>query len=295
METSERLVRLQSRGLGTAGESIVAAAEGHGYTVVATGPNSFRLVRTARPKWATIAAVVCLPLLGLGLLFLFVKTTEHAVVTVYEDRDGAKARVVGDVSPQMIEALETGAAAPVSQASEPKPTTTSPVGGASAGTTMIGAVPSASASKMNHPPPAPADAPVFPGSTPDVDDRTVSRAELAANTTTATSPSPTTPSITLNDGRTLAIGGGLVLGRNPVTPQGWPPLTPVALADPSVSKSHAAITLSDEGPQITDLFSTNGCSISSGDAMHTVPAGARLTIPGGAGVILGDLAIHVST
>ena len=101
----ERLVEIAGRGIGDASEQVVRVGELQGYTVVASGPGTFRLVRSTRPKWAVALAVLFAPALGLGLLFLLIRKNESGVVTVFEDRAGVKARVIGAIDPALVQFL----------------------------------------------------------------------------------------------------------------------------------------------------------------------------------------------
>ena len=54
---AEQLIEVDGLGVGAASERVVQVATAHGYTVVASGPNRFRMARTYRPQWALVAAV----------------------------------------------------------------------------------------------------------------------------------------------------------------------------------------------------------------------------------------------
>ncbi len=85
-----------------------------GYSVVASGPNRFRLARTHRPMWASILAVATAVFVGLGLFFLLVKRTETGDAMITEDRSGVKLRLTGALHPLFVDKLRAAFAVPMS-------------------------------------------------------------------------------------------------------------------------------------------------------------------------------------
>jgi FHA domain-containing protein len=102
--------------------------------------------------------------------------------------------------------------------------------------------------------------------------------------------------LTLPDGSTVAVTGTLLLGRDPVLFDPWSNATLVKLDDPakSVSKTHAAIDVTDAGLTVTDLHSTNGVFVvpSGGDEIAVKPGGST-DVGAGASVELGRYTILV--
>ena len=55
---NERVITVPGYGPGQLAEEILSSATKLGFTTAATGSGTFRLAKTERPKWATIAAIV---------------------------------------------------------------------------------------------------------------------------------------------------------------------------------------------------------------------------------------------
>lgn len=253
----EVVVDLRGEGIGAASDRIVQVATALGYSVVAVGPGSFRIARSRRPTWAIVMAVL-FGICAVGLLFLLVKRTEDAVITVFEDRTGTKARVVGAIDPRLSAQLvasggaspsAAGASAPLSSVVSPPPPVASHV-----------VVPEPVTSLPSAPVPATPDVPQAvtahsfapPASTNDDFGATVVRplrASVAARS-----------AVRLPNGVVVAVAQRVVIGRNPDGSR-HPGAELVVLADPSLSKTHVLIEPSPDGVTVTDLHSTNGTSV----------------------------------
>jgi len=259
---TERLLTLSSLGLGQAAEEVVKAGELHGYTVAATGPGTFRLVRTRRPKWASITAVALMPFLGLGLLFLLVKQEQSGVITIFEERDGTKARLVGAIDHQIAEQLsrmpQVGSRVPVSSAR------VSPDLDATSSTAITDIPGSSSIDDLN---------------------RTVVRSpreEVARKY-----------ALVLPDGRRLDVAVGLVMGRDPSASGKWANCRPISIDDPSLSKTHLAVVPSSSGLDVIDLHSTNGTRINSSDSDWDCEPGMSTNTGPGSQIHAGSTVITV--
>ena len=101
----EDVIPTNGLGLGASTQRFVDVASATGYSVVATGPNRFRLARTYRPMWASVMALATAVFVGLGLFFLLVKRTETGDAVVVEDRSGVKLRLTGALHPHLVEQL----------------------------------------------------------------------------------------------------------------------------------------------------------------------------------------------
>jgi len=284
-ETSESVVAMTARGHKSAAAMVLATAQEHGYSVAAGNGGSFRMVRSYRPRWATVVSILFLPLLGVGLLFRFVKRTDNAVATIFEDREGTKVRVVGDVPPSFAAALAVSQPA-FSETALRKPSTNgtsvSPKigsGSSDTPTTIIDTVP--------------AQQPRVKVASAGPEDRTIARSELGVTVSKLPPPNGTCLHLVLSDGQRTSIGSGLLIGRSPSTPQGWPKMQDLILLDPSVSKTHAAVTVTSDGIEITDLHSTNGTGICSDGMLVPLGSGTRVAVPEGAQIMVGDVVLTV--
>lgn len=315
-QRSERILEITGRGIGAASEMISTVGQRRGYTVGAVGPGSFRLERSSRPVWATGLAIVTMPLLGLGLVFLRIRTRESAVVTVFEDRTGVKARVVGVVDVEVLEQL-TSAQQPVQRIGVPTATSATesvPVdpdtprgsrqgllgvagGQQQVGPSGISEMPgSVNASAAVIPPrSAPSSPPQIasteieppePVDAADVDlGRTVARAGRSV------SPVPTpVPTLLFPDGSERLVSGPIVIGRQPSPTTGD---SVVAISDPSLSKSHVRIEPADGRLLVTDLQSTNGSSIRSSRGVQQCVPGTPQPIGVNEVLIAGEVEITV--
>ncbi|MCB9380935.1 MAG: DUF2510 domain-containing protein [Acidimicrobiaceae bacterium] len=117
----------------------------------------------------------------------------------------------------------------------------------------------------------------------DHDGRTISRASLA---------SVHAPSFTLrfDDGSTLEVSDGTLVGRNPEPASGEPQYRCVQLADESstVSKTHLLIEVVDGTLMVTDRHSSNGTVLHTGAGSQTLQPMQPSPVAPGTRVELGD-------
>lgn len=130
METHRSLV---APGLGAdeATRTVLAAlADRPGLVVRPVAVGRLSVARTRRPRWAVVACVLTVWILGLGLLFLLVRRTEAAdvlvvegprgaVVTIPPLLDGADARALDGALTGELPVEETEATAPDAADREP--------------------------------------------------------------------------------------------------------------------------------------------------------------------------------
>lgn len=273
----ELLIEVHGLGLGAASERFVQVAMAHGYTVVASGPNRFRMARTYRPKWALIAAVATAVVVGLGLLFLLVKRTETGDVVVVEERTGVKLRLTGSLQPPVVEALRQnlgGTAAASTSVAGPPPASSSPAGAPFQPSAAAAVVPSATAPAAHSFQPAQPVAPVAPVAPP---------AHAAVQ-----------PLLVLADGRSIAVSAGGVLGRDPSTDPALPGGQLHPIADPSLSKTHLSFGPLPNGVWVVDHHSTNGTVVSANGVTAACTPGVRVEAPFGAQVVAGDVSMLVA-
>ncbi len=297
---NEQVVDLTGWSVGEASAKLVELATAAGYSVAATAPGSYRLARTRRKM-------------------LVVKQVESVTVTISENREGTRARVVGSVDSTLIDHLSSGRSAqaggapPVapsaSMASPPVQTPTSavaPIADSPATPVPLpaerSAPPSPPGGLITTPSwarqPEPLDPPrvqQLPDPAPviavadDVDEeldaRTVARSSIRSE--------PTGPSIALPDGRVLPLTSAIVVGRGPDVALGPLGAAPLAIADPSLSKTHAALEADAAGVWVTDLHSTNGTALEGGGSTARCEPGVRTALPRGAVVRLGDVVVSV--
>lgn len=247
----EDVIPTNGLGLGASTQRFVDVASATGYSVVATGPNRFRLARTYRPMWASVLALATAVFVGLGLFFLLVKRTETGDAVVVEDRSGVKLRLTGALHPHLVEQLRVAFATVAATNAVPP-----------AASFMPAAV---RAVESSMPPP------VF-------------------------QPAPTTqPVLTFVNGRSVLVGAGGVIGRNPDIDPQLPGAQLIAINDPSLSKTHVTIGPSPTGIWVVDHHSTNGTSVLSRGVVFPCNPGVRTDVPFGAQLIAGEVQIAVSS
>ncbi|MET4780457.1 RDD family protein [Glaciihabitans sp. UYNi722] len=108
-------------------------------------------------------------------------------------------------------------------------------------------------------------------------------------------PVPTVPHtrvavLVSDDGRRYDVDGEALLGRNPESKQGEPPLSLISIGDPSfsISKTHAVVGVDDNGVWIEDRNSSNGTSVVGADGVEAeVLPGTRAHAPWGSSIMLG--------
>lgn len=269
--SAEQLIEVSKLGLGATSERFTQIAMGQGYTVVAVGPNRFRVARVYRPTWAVVAAVPTVALCGIGLLFLLVKNTETGDATITEDRTGVKVRLTGTLRSQFLTDLRSA----MWSSEHPAPD--------------VG--PGAVAQRSGFAPAAPTGTPspmTERGGTPLVDAATVPRKSRPANRIAELS-------LVLADGRSIAVAEGGVIGRDPSADPSMPWAALHAIPDPSLSKTHLSVGPLPKGVWILDHHSTNGTSVVSNGVKTPCTPGMRAEAPIGAQVIAGDLRMEVGS
>jgi len=273
----EQLIEVNGLGLGAASERVVQVATAHGYTVVASGPNRFRMARTYRPQWALIAAVATAVFVGLGLLFLLVKRTETGDVVVAEDRSGVKVRLTGALQPAVINALRQALGATSQSAVAPAATATS---------FQPAAVAPAVAAPAAVAPAAVAPAFVAPAFVPQ---------QVAAVAPVVPSVRAVDPMLVFADGRSIGVSVGGVIGRDPGADPALPGAQLYPIADPSLSKTHLSFGPLPHGVWVLDHHSTNGTVVSANGVVVPCTPGERVEAPFGARIMAGDVSMVVGS
>lgn len=268
---SEQIIHVSGVGLGATSERFVQIAMAHGYTVVASGPNRFRLARTYRPKWATVAAIGTAVFVGLGLLFLLVKRVETGEAVIAEERAGIRVRLTGELLPSLVETLSLALAAPA-------PALTAPALAAPALTAPLAQFPASGPSSGAPSLAVAAFAPAMQA----VPAQPVVRATPEAM-------------LVFGDGRLISVGRGGVLGRDPSADPAVPDARMHPLADPSLSKTHLSFGPLPRGVWVVDHHSTNGTVVASGGVTATCAPGVRVEVPFGAQVVAGDVSFVVGS
>ena len=123
-------------------------------------------------------------------------------------------------------------------------------------------------------------------------------AEAEATVLTPRSRAARAPSwtLTLSDGMTFAVTGATVIGRRPTPPALHADAATLALPDPQrmLSKTHALIEVEADAIWVTDLDSTNGTDIISGDGTaRTIAPHERCRVLSGQTVSFGELPVRV--
>lgn len=288
----EYLIESTALGSGAIAQILVDVAARHGYTVVAVGPNRYRLARTWRPTWALVAAIVTGLLACVGLLFLLVKRTESGDAVISEGRGGVSLHLVGSFQPAFLEALRnalgTNAAAPGGEAPASAPPAAVPAATPqTAPTPTIDVVPSFGPPDGGHrASPVPATLPTTPAGA--LDDQHPSAIPLDTVV-----HRPAAAVLALADGTTIQVGAGGVVGRDPAPDSRLPDGRLYPVADPSLSKTHFSFGPSPVGVWVVDQHSTNGTFlVIAGEHVACVP-GVQTEVPFGAAVLAGDLELKV--
>lgn len=278
-DVRDQVVEVRGIGPGRAAERLVQLAATHGYAVAASGPNRFRLARTSRPMWANVVALVLAPLFGLGLFFLLVKRTEACEAVILEDRSGVRINLAGAVNPTFFVALHddftnvsnvaTYAPTPTAFAPQSVPTVTPQFVPPGMPVTANGYVPAPQLIEA-------ADI-----------DRTMTVAQLASMRNMAP------PLLRFPDGRTLPVGSGLVIGRNPEADVQLSSAHLVPFDDPSLSKTHATFGPTARGIWVQDHHSTNGTSVKLNGSTTLCQPGARVEVPIGGAVLIGEVYVTI--
>ena len=272
----EHLIEATGLGPGAAADRVVQVAMAHGYTVVASGPNRFRMARTYRPKWALFAAVGTAVFVGLGLLFLLVKRTETGDVVVAEDRSGVKVRLTGQLQQPVIDALRSalGSAAATSTPNSNQATAQSAPAPAAVVPAVVPVVVPAISSYQPAPPPVVQPTVVQP---------------------TYVQPTVAQAVLVLGGGQVIFVGAGGVLGRDPSLDSGASGGQLYPIADPSLSKTHLSFGPLPTGVWVQDHHSTNGTVVTANGVAAACAPGARVEAPFGAQILAGDVSLLVGS
>jgi hypothetical protein len=144
------------------------------------------------------------------------------------------------------------------------------------------------------PAPAGPPAPALPVGTA-VEDAEWDSTRLSVADVRALDPAPVVPvELELDSGERHVVDGRALVGRNPQASDGEEPIL-VAVADRSVSKTHAELGVDPGGLWIVDRGSTNGTVVSvPGAPPRMAEPGARVRVPVGATIHVGDrrLLVH---
>ncbi|CAA9300065.1 MAG: hypothetical protein AVDCRST_MAG48-1247 [uncultured Friedmanniella sp.] len=104
-------------------------------------------------------------------------------------------------------------------------------------------------------------------------------------------PAPRRWTVVLDDGREVPVGGLVLLGRNPQPRPGEETAELVKVADETrtVSKSHLALDVDDDGLFVVDRGSTNGSTVTTTDGLTTpCEPGRPVHVTEGSVVSIGD-------
>lgn len=281
----------------------IVTADGQ-YRAVQVAPDRLQFARTFRPTWALVAGFVGLPLLFIGVLFFFVKTTETAVATIESDHRGTRLRLGGRVDRAVMSSLrqtfdDPAAAArdevvakivgtPVANASQPgrvdllsgrSPVQVPPLIDA-------GAAPPTHAPVVS-PPPVPDWIPQsLPSPTPGGGGSPFQPAQRIPpptprsdnDTIVGYRPPPGGGSgvssdlrLLFDDGAEISIGGVVLVGRDPAPGTNEDGATMVPIDDPSrsVSKTHLSVAARGGQVWVTDRHSTNGTRLVAADGVES--------------------------
>ena len=278
-QRGEWLIPARHMDVGTATRTMLDVAGACGYSTAATGPNSFRLARVYRPRWATVAAIVCGVLfLGLGLFLLLVKRTEVAEASVAEERDGVKLRLTGTITTAALDALKASIGGDGARAAAPVPHVATFAPAHSAATDLF------SASLLV---PSMLNASSLP---PLAVEESVAATQARPMRVLAASHQI---ELSFSTGALVAVGNGLLIGRDPQPSPQMPAARCVPVADMSLSRTHLAVETGPRGAWVTDLHSTNGAAVNVSGRTVACPPGQRVEAPAGAVVTLGDVSFTV--
>lgn len=112
----------------------------------------------------------------------------------------------------------------------------------------------------------------------------------------APSPVPGTRwRLVLPDGVEIPLDAALLLGREPVAPEGVRGARPIAVRDAerTVSKTHALLTPVASGVRVRDLHSSNGTTLVLAAGRAPVPAGGDVLVTQDAVLELGRFAVRL--
>ena len=101
-------------GSGEATQRLLSIAS-ENYKTVSASSDRLQFARTFRPLWALIVGIALLPVL-VGVIFLFIRSTETWAATIETDHRSARVRVSGKVLPSTLVGVHDAMAASVSMA-----------------------------------------------------------------------------------------------------------------------------------------------------------------------------------
>lgn len=109
-------------------------------------------------------------------------------------------------------------------------------------------------------------------------------------------PAPAAWRIQLPEGGETVVSGVVLVGRNPAPFDAYPGAELLAVDDStqSVSKTHAAFEVDEQGLWVHDLNSTNGVWVVHGEEVTEAVPGRRVQVLDGSGVELGDYVLKVA-
>ncbi len=136
--------------------------------------------------------------------------------------------------------------------------------------------------------PSPIPSPQAPNTAPPVPP--VDETELDANLA-----APTGTTIRLDDGTPLLLETAVVLGRNPITPDGFPTARLVDLPDPSMqmSKTHVVVIPEEGRVKVMDVGARNGIVLELNGTKVRIPPQQVIDIPDQATVHFGGRSFQV--
>jgi hypothetical protein len=99
-------------GGGDTAERVLRITQRHGMAgVLPVGPRTYRLTRSYRPTWATVAGCVTAPTV-LGLGFLMVRHIEHCTLSIGRERGATLVRLDGHLPGGVVEELRAELSSP---------------------------------------------------------------------------------------------------------------------------------------------------------------------------------------
>ncbi len=112
----------------------------------------------------------------------------------------------------------------------------------------------------------------------------------------APAPAPASWRLLLPEGGEAVVASTLLVGRNPAPFDAYPGAALHAVDDStqSVSKTHAAFEVDEQGLWVHDLNSTNGVWVVRGDDVTEAVPGRRVQVLDGSSVELGDYVLAVA-
>ncbi|MFV0253779.1 MAG: FHA domain-containing protein [Beutenbergiaceae bacterium] len=118
-------------------------------------------------------------------------------------------------------------------------------------------------------------------------------APAAAAPAAAPAPRVPVPIVTFPDGRSLGAGDHVLVGRNP-SPRESDLATPFVIEHPTLSKTHAAIRITESAVYVTDRASTNGTTVVDALGIHRpLTAWLEEQVGFGGAVLLGNIHVQV--